>query len=122
MELTREKALELHYQMWGDMQNDLGDNPEPALRAKYKEEWIKKHFTGEDEDVDVLFNCFLCEFAGRSYYGTTRCWGCPINWDSLTVEGKGYCFEPYKGGGTEDAIYLDAPISEILELPERKVE
>lgn len=118
MELTREKALELHYQMWGDMQNDLGDNPEPTLRAKYKEEWIKKHFPKED----VLFDCFLCEFAsfsGWSDYGTTRCCGCPINWDSLTVEGKGYCFEPYKGGGTEDCIYLDAPISEILALPER---
>lgn len=120
MKLTREKALELHYQMWGDMQNDLGDNPAPALRTKYKEGWIKKHFPGEG----VLFDCFLCEFAASKsrYCGITRCWNCPVNWDSLTVEGKGYCCEPYKGGGTEDCIYLDAPISEILELPERKVE
>jgi hypothetical protein len=112
MELTREKALELHYQMWGDMQNDLGDNPEPELRSIYKEKWINEHFPGEI----VTFNCFLCAYAGRM-----NCWNCPINWDSLTVEGKGYCFEPYKGGGTEDCIYLDAPISEILALPEREV-
>ena len=115
MELTREKALELHYQMWGDMQNDLGDNPLPVLRAKYKAGWILKHFPGQK----VLYNCFLCEFVGRSYYGTTKCWNCPINWDSLAVDNKGYCFEEYIGGGDEGSIYLDAPISEILALPER---
>lgn len=118
MKLTREKALELHYLMWGDMQNDLGDSPAPALRAKYKEAWIRKHFP----DQKVLHNCFLCEFVGRSYYGTNKCWNCPINWDSLAVDDKGYCFEEYKGGGDEGSIYLDAPISEILELPERVVE
>ena len=111
MELTREKALELHYQMWGDMQNDLGDNPEPVSRAKYKEGWIRKHFPGEK----VTYDCFLCEYAGRM-----NCWNCPINWDSLAVDDNGYCFEEYIGGGDEGSIYLDAPISEILELPERE--
>lgn len=115
MKLTREKALELHYQMWDDMQNDLGDNPLPVLRAKYKEVWIKKHFPGQK----VLYNCFLCHYAGMTDFGTTKCWNCPIDWSDLTDEKKGYCFEQYKGGGTEDSIYLDAPISEILALPER---
>ena len=116
MELTREKALELHLQMWSDMQNDLGDNPEPVLRAKYKEKWISKHFPGQK----VLYNCFLCHYVGKTYYDTTKCWNCPIDWSRLTDEKRGYCFESYIGGGTEDCIYLDAPISEILELPERK--
>lgn len=110
MKLTREKALELHYQMWGDMQNDLGDNPEPISREVYKEKWIRKHFPGEK----VFNNCFLCEYAGKM-----NCLNCPINWDSLAVDGEGFCFEPYKGGGIEGSIYLEAPISEILALPER---
>ena len=99
------------------MQNDLGDNPEPVLRGMYKEKWIKKHFPGQE----VLHNCFLCHYVGKSYYNTTMCWNCPIDWSDLTDENRGYCFEPYRGGGTEDAIYLDAPISEILALPERGV-
>ena len=114
MELTREKALELHYQMWDDMKSDLGDNPAPVLRAEYKEGWIRKHFPGEN----VSYNCFLCHYVDKSYRGVFPCRHCHIDWSSLTDEKEGYCFKPYKGG--EDCIYLDAPISEILALPERK--
>lgn len=116
MELTREKALELHRQMWGDMQDDLGDNPEPVLRAEYKGGWVRKHFPGEK----VSYDCFLCNYVDKlPYRGAAGCRHCPIDWSSLTDEKEGYCFKPYKGSG--DCIYLDAPISEILALPEREV-
>jgi len=36
-DLTREKALELHRQMWSGMQKDLGDNPDRTARYEYAE-------------------------------------------------------------------------------------
>ena len=44
MKLTKEKALELHRQMWSDMQKDLGDNPPRTIRGDYKRYWLRKHF------------------------------------------------------------------------------
>ena len=58
MKLTKEQALELHRQMWSDMQNSLGDYPWSDEREDYKQEWCEDHFPNED----ISFYCFLCEY------------------------------------------------------------
>lgn len=107
MKLTRERALELHRQMWTDMQCDLGDMPNSVQRINYKREWCLAHFPHEQ----IENNCFLCEYDKSS--GRDNCESCPIRWayeDDCTVcycTNYGYCYR--------------APISEILALPERKI-
>lgn len=116
--LTREEALQLHREMWTDMQKELGDCPSAKDRKRYKGKWVREHGY-----TDVLSNCFLCEYVvnkPRDRYGVDSCTLCPIDWGSLSDDGFGsctstYCFESREG----DAIYTDAPISEILALPER---
>lgn len=105
MGLTREQALELHREMWTDMQNELGDCPRSLDRTLYKSRWCKKRFPKEE----VTANCFLCEYA-RHKVGDCR--GCPINWGATT------CQKYYSGEGGVDWRY--SPISEILALPERE--
>ena len=122
--LTREEALELHYEMWTDMQRDLGDNPGADARDEYKSEWCDEYFP----NYIVSYNCFLCEYGeqqSREALGTSarRCRFCPIDWSSLTAfeyaDKPFTCFRRYMGR-TNTYIYEDAPISEILALPERK--
>ena len=109
MELTRERALELHRQMWSDMQKELGDNAYGVDRIFYKEEWCEKHFPNER----IANDCFLCEYAQENK--KRNCNICPIKWatenneDATTV----YC--------CYDDYYYHAPISEILALPEREL-
>ena len=105
MQLTREKALELHRQMWADMQRDLGDEPSPEQRNRYKAEWCRKHFP---RDI-ILCNCFLCAYDGESH-----CWNygdceCLIKWP------RGRCED---GSCKDDWRYM--PISTLLALPERE--
>lgn len=106
MELTRERALELHRQMWTDMQRDLGDTPDSIQRINYKRDWCIAHFPHEW----IENNCFLCEY--DKSFGCDDCGNCPIRW-------------PYEGDYTACyctiyRYYYKAPISEILALPERK--
>lgn len=107
MELTRERALELHRQMWSDMQKELGDNPTDGGRVIYKAEWCLKHFPNER----IANDCFLCEYVQEN----KNCDKCPIKWttennkNAITV----YC--------CYDGYYYHAPISEILALPEREL-
>lgn len=96
MKLTREEALELHRQMWGDMQKDLGDCPDYVDRLSYKSEWCNKRFPTEE----ISAFCFLCEYAGND------CNHCPIDW------GAEDCF-------SGEVTYRYSLISEILALPER---
>lgn len=102
MKLTREEALKYHRQMWSDMQKELGDEPNAIERLRFKLEWCMKHFPGEK----ISSNCFLCEYADD-------CDKCPIKWDV-----------DYDNANCEGFVvnYLYSPISEILALPERKVE
>ena len=58
MKLTREEALKLHQEMWGDMKAELGDNPTEESRLKFKEDWCFKYFP----DEEICSNCFLCEY------------------------------------------------------------
>lgn len=60
MKLTREEALKLHKQMWGNMKKKYGDYPSHRERHDFKEHFITKYF-GEDEDFEN--DCFLCEYA-----------------------------------------------------------
>ena len=106
--LTRERALELHRQMWSDMQKDLGDNPIGTDRVEYKIQWCNKHFPTEHIDN----HCFLCEYANMTdkFYS---CMYCPIKWpNEAEFDGVSYC--------THNSYYYNAPISEILALPERE--
>lgn len=104
MKLTREEALKYHRQMWTDMQKELGDKPQSGKRVLFKEMWCEEHFPDEDIEAD----CFLCEYLNTSGCDCNRGRDCLIVW-------------PY-GGCIANHYYYDAPISEILALPEREVE
>ena len=99
MKLTREEAIRLHREMWSDMQAQLGNNPSMFDRMDFKARWCIKHFP----TVEILNACFLCEYLARNSDGC--CEHCLIEWPD------GRC----------TSIYLTAPISEILALPERMV-
>lgn len=108
MELTREQALKLHRQMWTDMQQELGDNPNSLERELYKRKWCREHFP----DENIRDCCFLCEYAHNKYKsdGGFPCRYCLIKWDC------NYCFE----GDSIKKSYRNMPISQLLALPERK--
>ena len=112
MNLSKEEALRLHREMWSDMQKELGDCPSADDREAFKIEWCNKHFP----DEFISNNCFLCEYA-------IDCGHCPIDWISLN-ESKviNTCYAYYKGTLSiyEGSIFLAAPISEILALPEKE--
>lgn len=111
--LTREEALRLHRKMWTDMQKELGDCPTTVGRAIYKREWLRKRGY-----TDVLFSCFLCEYARSEYdEGSSYCLLCPIDWSPLSANRSNWCTAPYRRAN--DSIYGNAKISEILALPER---
>lgn len=117
--LEKDEAIRLYLEMWTDMKKELGDNPNLVKRATYKCDWLEKH--GYD---DVQASCFLCEYAQQAWwanYGTHgQCDYCPIDWSSLSCGVlANRCFGRYRNGGGE--VYQYAPISEILALPERKV-
>lgn len=61
MKLTKGQALELHWQMWSDMQNSIGDCPNFHEREDYKSEWRRNHFP----DEHISSYCFLCEYADQ---------------------------------------------------------
>lgn len=106
--LTREKALELHRQMWTDMQRDLGDTPNGGQRVEYKTQWCDVHFPKES----IENSCFLCEYDKSS--ARNNCKSCPIRWPYEDDFPICYC--------TNNQYYYNAPISEILALPEREIE
>lgn len=107
MELTREEALSYHYQMWSDMQNDLGDDPSDDQRFIYKRKWIANNFP--EYSGKIANNCFLCEYAGGNY---TTCENiCPVKWPAGRCEDS-----------EDEENWDEMPISELLALPEREVE
>ena len=109
MKLTKEKALELHRQMWSDMQEALGDNPNRDARWKYKSDWIAEHFPNEDVQND----CFLCEYCANHQFPNYDDFDydfckCPIEWPN----GK-------RCEDDTDNTWYNMPISELLALYER---
>lgn len=118
--MTKEEALAYHRMMWGDMAEEYGDNPTALEREDFKSDWVLEHF-----DKPFVHNCVLCEFVKKNPVDNINCCYCPIDWSQLEDPEEigavpGRCYNDYKNGGAEDAIYLDAPISEILALPERE--
>lgn len=108
--LTRERALELHRQMWTDMQEALGDNPSRDERWIYKDEWIQKHFS----DERVYNDCFLCEYCANNQFYSRDSFDydyckCPIKWSAGRCEDGWY-----------DSRWDEMPISKLLALPERE--
>lgn len=99
MILTRDEALKYHRQMWSDMKDVLGDNPNAYERIRFKDKWCAEHFPNEH----IYCSCFLCEYVNNND-ADVGC--CLIDWPN------GRCV-------TGD-YYYTAPISEILALPERK--
>lgn len=114
----RSRAVKLHRQMWLDMMLDLGDDASPEKRIRYKLDWCRRNFP----DEDIAHNCFLCECAGKLHVNSQNCIYCPIDWSPLVAYKGGLhrCYVSYIGGVREGQIFLDAPISEILELSERE--
>ena len=112
MKMSEEMAVRLHRMMWGDMQRELGDDPEGNLRHLFKIRWIKKHFSGEY----IENQCFLCEyvkqFTGQSVsIGCVGCSACPIKWPKDICCDAGLTLAPVH--------FLNSPIHDILALPAR---
>ena len=112
--LTREQALEFHKQMWSDMKEELGDNPTTYERQAFKATWCIKH-----DFNDICANCFLCEYdiQHHDYKNVFHC-ECLIDWKPLTNTNN--CCGHTDNG--EFIGYENAPISKILELPEREID
>ena len=127
--LTRETALNLHRQMWADMLIKLGNNPDGLARTMFKLDWIRTHGY-----KDVECNCFLCEYDYQQRRrGDEWCDFCPIDWSSLSAgeeddllslpgEEVASCGDRYIYGNPDsyESIWRSAPISEILNLPEKE--
>ena len=111
MDLTREEALKLHREMWTDMQEELGDNPDGDDREEYKCKWCLEH------GFRYLQNrCFLCEYSHDK--SPWFCHHCPVKWPTR----YGTCISRFLEDGTKlgGDYYLTAPIREIIALPERE--
>jgi hypothetical protein len=130
--LTREKALNLHRRMWVDMLLKLGNNPDGLARTMFKLNWVRTHGY---EDVEC--NCFLCEYDTQQRRIKENrdewCKRCPIDWSSLSAkeeddwlsipgEEVASCGDRYIHSNYDsyESIWRSAPISEILNLPEKK--
>ena len=120
-ELTRETALNLHRRMWADMLIKLGNNPDGLARTMFKLDWIRTHGY---EDVEC--NCFLCEYDTQQRKVKENwnecCKHCPIDWSSLSAEDNVSCGDRYIHSNSDSyrSIWRSAPISEILNLPEKE--
>lgn len=112
--LTKEDALKYHRQMWTDMQKDIGNTCSGDKREEYKEKWCRKHFPG----IYIMHSCFCCEYDSQK--GNGNCEFCPIKWPVNLGDGMNCCSH----GPNNDKdyfYYLNAPISEILALPEDEI-
>lgn len=116
MELTRERALELHRQMWSDMQKDLGDDPTREQRFEYKRNWLEKNFP----DSRIRHNCFLCEYANVDYSYCEEF--CPVEWPAGRCEDGREIYDTDLDEYHYPDDWTDMPISRLLSLPEREIE
>jgi len=112
VELTDAEILCLHKWMWSDMQKELGDNPGAKERIEFKSDWCEEH------RVLIRHNCFLCEHAGEDRFYCAVCKNCLVVWPD------GSCYSNQDGTIPEEyyanSYYLNAPISDILDLPTRE--
>ena len=109
IELTDAEILCLHKWMWSDMQGKLGDNPGVIERIEFKQHWCEEHH------VFIRHDCFLCEHARENRYFLPNCTKCLVVWPCSI------CYSNQDGKIPEgDSYYLNAPISDILDLPTRE--
>lgn len=118
MELTKEKALELHREMWSDMRDELGDNPSWDERWEFKRDWVAEHFPLSN----VTHDCFLCEYAIskegiHTNFCNAVCAYCPLKRTAKDIPNTCECGHDAIDGHWHDWRY--SPISDILALPER---
>lgn len=120
--LTREEALRLYRDMWVKMRIKYGNYANPVERINFKEEYCKEYLEsiGAERGEVIDNDCFLCEYTAQmDAFDCLK--DCPIDWSKLCTKHDdvkyGSCVGLYNG----ESIYLYAPISEILALPERKV-
>lgn len=111
---SKEQAIFLHRQMWEEMKEKLGDNPSNSERVNFKDLWCEAHGYG-----GISNSCFLCAYDDQFACGD--CSFCPIDWSSITEDGfgKGRCYGNYIND-CNGVAWSDAPISEILNLPEKR--
>lgn len=121
--ISRNEALNLHKAMWSGLKYKYGDNC--SNRRRLKEEWLK--LNGFDEPAQVKDYCFLCEYAYQQIkahhdWKNHLCYYCPIDWrpqEKKETEREG---EPFACENFLKTCWQEAPISTILNLPERKTE
>lgn len=111
--LTKEKALELHRRMWGDMRTELGNNPDGLARTEFKKKWCAEH-----DFKNIMSHCFLCEYDEQK---NGDCNYCLIDWNPLTLDRPSHCYDLYYTADDHyKAVWVAAPIDEILNLPEKE--
>jgi len=123
--ISKEEALNLHKAMWSGMQKKYGNNC--SGRRGLKQEWLRLNLgLGPDSPSDVKSFCFLCEYAYQQIqaddWANHLCHYCPIDWrpervKEIEPDGASYACESFR-----ETCWQSAPISTILNLPERKIE
>lgn len=113
VELTDAEILCMHKWMWTDMQKELGDNPLFYERIDYKHRWCEEH------NILLWNTCFLCHHAGvDDFFDLPNCSQCLVLWPNGVC-----CYDQDSGSEDEyyaNSDYLNAPISDILNLPTRE--
>jgi len=87
LELTKEKAIQLHRELW----DWLSKNPKAD-----KIGWPRWKGNGGDVDDKVLSHCFCCEYANNlaDINGKHICENCPLSWP------YNCCQQPDENGDT----------------------
>ena len=98
---SKQGAVEAFRRQWSDMKKDLGNDPKPYARTRYKARWCEEHF--EEYGVIPENYCYLCEYVSLVRPGGNCSDVCPINWG--------------EGMGCVDFKYSLKPIDQILSLP-----
>ena len=102
---TREEAIKWHRRMWTEMGIIEGDDCYINARIKFKRRYIQENFPG----VDVLNNCFLCNYAYNEAYDNLKEKFSLIDLNDASAYMCKYC--PLKWGHIEN--YFDCEYSDI---------
>lgn len=133
MELTKERALELHREMWNCIADEIEVRECVQDIHKLKRKFAKEHFPKEK----ICNNCFCCEYADIA------CELCPVEWGNECISDYNYPCEAWDDEPDErNGLYGNCRIlydnkllqgenlweeqadlaRQIANLPERKVE
>ncbi len=110
MKLTKRDAVTFFRRMWKAMKKELGNNPSPDARIRFKKRWC------QDRNEKLLHDCYLCEYAkGRHNDNPFEdyCVDCPIDWGN----GRNCRALTKNNKGEAGSFYLMSPLDDILALP-----